>query len=231
MEWRSSWAGRRGWLLVSRQPVIPNVEGTCAIQAVADALQARFKIADMRDGKIVSYALPYCDQFASEMLERRILGTYGADISDVLDEVMYVGIPVDRVDLRFPNIHQGMDQHRKIAGYRIMPVNGEHEVAERLLCDEIKMNGPVIGELVLARDFLSSNGHTYGPSINNPKMMVTRGDGTIVCHAVAITGYGWRPSGQRFLEFQNNWGIEPHIGGIGTMLFSALRRVFIPIVD
>lgn len=111
-----------------------------------------------------------------------------------------------------------------------MVVQGEHEANERLLRKEIKMNGPVIGELVLATDFRSSNGHIYG-SINNPNMRITRGDGTFVYHAVAITGYGRRPDGQTFLEFQNNWGGEPHIGGIGTMLYKALTRVFIPIVN
>lgn len=81
-------------------------EGTCAIQAVADALQARFKIADMREGKTGSHALPYSQQFACEMWKRGILGEQGADIGDVLGAVIEVGIPVGLVDLRFPNYDQ-----------------------------------------------------------------------------------------------------------------------------
>lgn len=129
---------------------------------------------------------------------------------------------------------QGMARPRKITNYITIVVEGQGEDEanenERKLRNEIKTNGPVIGVLVLAGDFRSSNGHIYG-SINNPNMRIIRNDGTFVNHAVAITGYGQRPDGQTFLEFQNNWGIEAHIGGIGTILYKALTQVFIPIVD
>jgi hypothetical protein len=123
-----------------------------------------------------------------------------------------------------------LEKHRKIAGYETIVVQGEHETNERLLRNEITMNGPVIGVLVIAKDFNTSNGHIYG-SINDPDMRITRGDGTSWYHAVALTGYGQRPDGQTFLEFQNNWGTKPHNGGIGTILYKALTRVFIPILN
>lgn len=81
-------------------------EGTCAIQAVADALEARFKIADMRAGKTLCHALPDSVQFAWDMFDLKILGAHGADIHKVLRAVIYNGIPVGLVDLRFPNVDQ-----------------------------------------------------------------------------------------------------------------------------